>query len=518
MTNITRKTSILILILFLLIGLSGTLIYRLSSSQKTKTDQETQAVKVELIESALPKTSDIALATDSRSQTLLAQLYEGLYVFTSGTSVRRGLAQDMSVSKDRLTYTIQLKQTKNAQGQPITAQDFVDSFRRVAANKTNSPYGFLFEVFENGRAVNDGKMKPERLGVKAKGRDQLVITLNQPVSNLKELLAMSVFYPQPESKKWQDLTGNGAFTLEQMSKNGYTLKKNNQYHQQNVVTVEEVKSRIISDHQTQWSTYENSKAAILPLQESVETQEDQVSRPTYQKKRSGVFYIAFNQKNEAFREKTLRKRIAHALMEKESVRLPLGYAGIPTNRFVVTDTNVLMSEPVQVKKENGKQQKKQRIEMLNFEDPQAKRIGQQLETYLERQLPDIDIVLKPVAIEEKIDKEQSAQYAMTLTGWMPDYPGPLAYLNQFVSDNPLNSVNYQSDTYDQIIEKARQVREMKKKQALYHQAERQLIHQDAVIVPLYQTTEKLYVSDTIQGIEVPIYGPEYLLRAMKILK
>ena len=49
MTNITRKTSILILILFLLIGLSGTLIYRLSS-QKTKTDQETQAVKVELIE------------------------------------------------------------------------------------------------------------------------------------------------------------------------------------------------------------------------------------------------------------------------------------------------------------------------------------------------------------------------------------------------------------------------------------------------------------------------------------
>ena len=305
MTNITRKTAIMILIIFVLIGLSGTLIYRLSSSQKAKTDQKTQAVKVELIESSLPKTSDIALATDSRSQTLLAQLYEGLYVFTSGTSVRRGLAQDMSVSKDRLTYTIQLKQTKNAQGQPITAQDFVDSFRRVAANKTNSPYGFLFEVFENGRAVNDGKMKPERLGVEAKGRDQLIIKLNQPVSNLKELLAMSVFYPQPESKKWQDLTGNGAFTLERMSKSGYTLKKNNQYHQQNVVTVEEVKSRIISDHQTQWSSYEESKAAILPLQESVETQENQVSRPTYQKKRSGVFYIAFNQKNEAFREATL---------------------------------------------------------------------------------------------------------------------------------------------------------------------------------------------------------------------
>lgn len=208
-----------------MIGLSGTLIYRSSSSQKTKTDQETQAVKVELIESSLPKTSDIALATDSRSQTLLAQLYEGLYVFTSGTSVRRGLAQDMSVSKDRLTYTIQLKQTKNAQGQPITAQDFVDSFRRVAANKTNSPYGFLFEVFENGRAVNDGKMKPECLGVKAKGRNQLIITLNQPVSNLKELLAMSVFYPQPESKKWEELVGNGAFTLEKCRKADIRLRK-----------------------------------------------------------------------------------------------------------------------------------------------------------------------------------------------------------------------------------------------------------------------------------------------------
>ncbi len=518
MANITKKTSIMALLLFLLIALSGMLIYRLSSSQETKTSNETKTAKVELIESSLPKTSDIALATDSRSQTLLAQLYEGLYVFTSGTSVRRGLAQDMSVSKDRLTYTIQLKETKDANGQPITAQQFVDSFRRIAANQTNSPYGFLFEVFKNGRAVNDGKMKPERLGVKAKGRNQLIITLNQPVSNLKELLAMSVFYPQPESKKWEELVGNGAFTLEKMSKSGYTLKKNDQYHQQNVVTVAKIESRIIPDHQTQWSSYEKSKAAILPLQESVETQGDQVSRPTYQKKRSGVFYIAFNQKNDTFRDTTLRKRIAHALMEKESVQLPLGYAGIPTNRFVVTDTNVLMSESVQEKPEKSQEHSKQQIEMLNFDDPQAKRIGEQLETYLEKQIPEIDIILKPVAIEEKIDKEQSSRYAMTLTGWMPDYPGPLAYLNQFVSDNPLNSVNYQSKVYDQTVEKARKEKEIKRKQALYHRAEERLIHQDAVVVPLYQTTEKLYVSDTIQGIEVPIYGPEYLLRSMKILK
>ncbi|WP_294745465.1 peptide ABC transporter substrate-binding protein [uncultured Exiguobacterium sp.] len=518
MANITKKTSIIALILLLMIGLSSVLIYRLSSSQETKTVNVIKAVKVELIESSLPKTSDIALATDSRSQTLLAQLYEGLYVFTSGTSVRRGLAQDMTVSKDRLTYTIQLKETKDAQGQPITAQQFVDSFRRVAANQTNSPYGFLFEVFKNGRAVNDGKMKPERLGVKAKGRDQLVIMLNQPVSNLKELLAMSVFYPQPESKKWEELVGNGAFMLEEMSKSGYTLKKNNQYHQQNVVTVGKIESHIIPDHQTQWSSYEKSKAAVLPLQESVETQANQVSRPTYQKKRSGVFYIAFNQKNDVFREVTLRKRIARALTEKESVQLPLGYAGIPTNRFVVTDTNVLMSESVQKEQKKSEKRNKQRIEMLNFDDPQAKRIGEQLETYLEKQIPEIDIVLKPVAIEEKITKEQTSQYAMTLTGWMPDYPGPLAYLNQFVSDNPLNSVKYQSKIYDQTIEKARQEREIKRKQALYHQAEDRLIHQDAVVVPLYQTTEKLYVSDTIQGIEVPIYGPEYLLRSMKILK
>jgi oligopeptide transport system substrate-binding protein len=131
-------------------------------------------------------------------------------------------------------------------------------------------------------------------------------------------------------------------------------------------------------------------------------------------------------------------------MEKESVQLPLGYAGIPTNRFVVTDTTVLMSESVQEKPEKSQVQYKQQIEMLNFDDPQAKRIGEQLETYLEKQIPEIDIILKPLAIEEKMDKEQSPRYAMTLTRWMPNYPGPLIYLNEFVSDNPLNSVNYQS--------------------------------------------------------------------------
>ncbi|MGI1804119.1 peptide ABC transporter substrate-binding protein [Exiguobacterium sp. TDN 0502] len=518
MTNITKKTWIVTLIILLVVSIIAILIYRSLLPSETKQSNEPEQVKAQLIESSLPKTSDIALATDSRSQTLLAQLYEGLYVFTSGTSVRRGLAREMSVSKDRLTYTIRLKETKDADGSPVTAQQFVESFRRVAANETNSPYGFLFEVFENGRAVNDGEMKPERLGVKAKGTDQLVITLNQPVTNLKELLAMSVFYPQPKSGDWRKLVGNGAYTLETMTKSGYTLKKNKQYHQQNVVTVEQVDSRIVADHPSQWRTYESSTAAILPLQESVETQDDQVSRPTYQKKRSGVFYMAFNQKKTAFRQAELRHRMATALADKEAIQLPLGYAGIPTDRFVVTDTNVLMPEKVEKQKKNQRNTKKQRIEMLNFDDPQAMRIGKQLESYLEKQLPDIDIVLKPLAIEEKVKKEQSGQYVMTLTGWMPDYPGPLAYLNQFVSDNPLNSVGYQSDAYDRLIKKARQTRDMKKKKALYHQAEERLIRQDAVIVPLYQTTEKLYVSDTIQGIEVPIYGPEYLLRSMKILK
>ncbi|WP_214846676.1 peptide ABC transporter substrate-binding protein [Exiguobacterium sp. s193] len=504
---------ILVVFIVVAVSLSGFGLFRQKTDQATEPERPQ---KMTLIESSMPQIPDIALATDNRSQTLLAQLYEGLFVFTGGPTVRKGLARAIFVSDDRLTYTIELKKSKFANGQHVEAQDFVDSFRRVASNQTNSPYGFLFEVFKNGRRVNDGELAPNHLGVKATGKSTLVIELNQPVSDLPKLLAMSVFYPQPKVDEWTDLNGNGPFKIKSMQKNAYQLEKNGHYHQANVVQLDTVNSIIVKNTQEQIDAYRTKQVDMLPLVEGFDEKLVAGDEPTYRKKRSGVFYLAFNMTDQTFKNRKARQVIASSLSMQEINDLPVGLSGKPTNRFVVTDDEWLsprQNEPV--KKWRTASDKKIKIELLNFDDKKAVALGKNIEQILEKKLPGIDIINKNVPIEDKVRLQQSGDYSMTLTGWMPDYPGPLAYLNQFVSDNPLNTVNFDSEKYDKLIKMTRKAKTIQEKTTGYRTAEQQLIEEETVIIPLYQTTENMLLKDGISGLTVPVYGPEYLLRSVK---
>lgn len=506
----------LFVLMFLVIGviISGFIVFQQNTTEEASTKKQQQHMTI--IESSMPRVPDIAQATDNRSQTLLAQLYEGLFVFTGGPSVRKGLARTMTVSDDGLMYTIELKETKFVDGTPVEAQDFVDSFQRVASNETNSPYGFLFEVFKNGRQVNDGELPPNKLGVRAEGKSTLIIELNQPVSDLSQLLAMSVFYPQPEVSEWSDLNENGPFKMGEMKKASYMLEKNDHYHQATVVQLDTVKSITAKSMSDQVTAYRNDQADMLPLIEGFDTNLLMGDEPTYQKSRSGVFYLAFNMNDSLFKSRNARQAISSTLMNQQTLNLPLGLSGKPTNRFVVTASDWISPHQEQTTtKWKQATKKKVKVELLNFDDQKALELGKTIEKILEKQLPGIDIVTKNVDIEDKIRLEQSGDFSMTLTGWMPDYPGPLAYLNQFVSDNPLNKVNYNSKEYDKLIKETRNVKTVKEKTSGYRTAEKKLIEKDAVIIPLYQTTENMLVKEGINGLTVPIYGPEYLLRTVK---
>ena len=62
-------------------------------------------------------------------------------------------------------------------GDPVTAEDFVYSFRRLQNPETAAEYASMLYVVKNGEAVNTGKAKPEELGVKAIDAKTLEVTL-----------------------------------------------------------------------------------------------------------------------------------------------------------------------------------------------------------------------------------------------------------------------------------------------------------------------------------------------------
>lgn len=72
-------------------------------------------------------------------------------------------------SADNKTWTFHLRDAKWSNGDPVTAEDFVYSLRRVTDPATASPYAsYLADAkVVNAQDIIDGKAKPDTLGVKA---------------------------------------------------------------------------------------------------------------------------------------------------------------------------------------------------------------------------------------------------------------------------------------------------------------------------------------------------------------
>lgn len=155
--------------------------------------------QLNLMLSAEMPTLDPSIATDNESLTALSNTQEGIYRLGKNSKSENALATKTTVSKDGLHWTFNLRHgVKWSNGDTVTAQNFVDSWRRTNNPKTGSQYAYLFEGVKNADAVQKGKAKLSSLGVKADGKYKLSVTLSKPIPYFKLLLGFPVFFPQDQ--------------------------------------------------------------------------------------------------------------------------------------------------------------------------------------------------------------------------------------------------------------------------------------------------------------------------------
>src|SRR5699024_5662160 len=78
-----------------------------------------------------PATADPAISGDSNSSSMIAQTQEGLYTLNKNGKVVAGVAEKVvKPTQNGTVYTFKIKKAaKWANGDPVTAQDFVTSFQ-----------------------------------------------------------------------------------------------------------------------------------------------------------------------------------------------------------------------------------------------------------------------------------------------------------------------------------------------------------------------------------------------------
>lgn len=170
-----------------------------------------------------PETLDPSLIESVGAANLTRDLFEGLTSIDAQGKIVPGVAEKWR-QVDPLTWTFQLRpQAKWQNGDPVTAQDFVYSFRRLVDPKTGSKYARTFgDFFLNGKEVSTGQKPPQELGVRAIDKATLEIKTSHPVKFLPELVSnpnLSPLHPTSIEKlgrEWTkpgNLMGNGAYAL-----------------------------------------------------------------------------------------------------------------------------------------------------------------------------------------------------------------------------------------------------------------------------------------------------------------
>src|SRR6202035_4645515 len=114
---------------------------------------------------------------------VIRQVFEPLLNFDKDLKPVPAAASSFDVSQDGKTYTFHLRSgAKWSDGQPVTAKDFVYSFKRILDPATAADYAsFLTDAGIVGAAdYNAGKGSADAVGVRAKDDNTLEIQLDAP--------------------------------------------------------------------------------------------------------------------------------------------------------------------------------------------------------------------------------------------------------------------------------------------------------------------------------------------------
>ena len=160
-----------------------------------------------------PDTLDPRKARDLNTVTYLHMLYEGLMRLDFHGRPQNALAQEVVISPDLKTYTFKLRSSHWSNGDVLTAEDFVRTWKSLLDPQFPAPNAYQFYMIKGARAAKEGKGSLDNVGISAPQPDTLVVELIEPVPYFTELLAAHFYYPVHPKFDPDQFVGNGPFTL-----------------------------------------------------------------------------------------------------------------------------------------------------------------------------------------------------------------------------------------------------------------------------------------------------------------
>ncbi len=477
-------------------------------------------------------TIDPVMAQDTTSARVLFDLFEGLTSFDQNNHSIPGLAEKWDVSADGKIYTFHLRDgLKFSDASPITADDVVFSWQRLADPKIASPYINLAANIVNGNAIRAGKLPLKQLGVKALDAKTVQVTLIHPDAAFLQICAMpntatvSKANVTKYGQTWANpktMVTSGAYSVaEWVIKGHMLLNKNPNYYDAKNVSVKQVKILPIVDFNAAFNRYKTGEIDItssLPIDQYKSIRQDYPTQE-HTVTMEGLYYYDLNMILPKFRDNPkLRQALSMAVDRDTLVKNVLGQGQVPSYSYVTStiengkfaDNHYAwgswsranqIDEAKKLFKEAGYGPNHPLEISISYNTMDShKKIAMAIAS-MWQQVFGADSIKTTAANQEWksfIQARNTANYDVARDGWIADYDSVDAYTNLFLCKDPLNKSKYCNPAYDQLIQQAQNTPDPDKRAKLIQQALQ--IAQDAyVIIPLYQYTYFRLVSPRVSG-------------------
>ena len=476
------------------------------------------------------ETLDPALMTAQLDMRLAYALFEGLTAFDAAGLPQPGMAESWEIAPDGTRYTFHLRENARwSNGDRVTAQDFVDSWRRTLTPATAARNSYQLFYLKNGQPFNDpasGLTDFSQVGVRALDERTLQVDLEHPTPFFLDLCCTSALLPVhlPTVQRWGDawtkpahIVTNGAFTLESWRLNDrMRLRKNPRYWNRDAVRLQTVDALPISQANVALNFFASGECDLLMDKGLVPVTliGDLKHKPYFHSAPFlGTFFVRFNCARAPFSDPRVRQAFALVVDKRLLVEKITKAGEKPAASFVPPGTGGyqppepgLGCDPDRARRllaEAGFPGGKgfPPFTFLYNNGEQNQYIGVELKSMFERELG-VEMGLRPQENKAYLNTMSSLDYDLARSSWVGDYNDPNTFLDLWVTGGGNNRCGWSNPAYDALIADAARETDQTRRFDTFRRAETILVSEGTPICPLYfYVGIQIYHGDRLGGVE-----------------
>lgn len=503
-----------------------------------------------------PQTIDPALNSAVDGSIMTQHMFEGLMKWVdSGNPVNdkgnmnyAALAAGQAESYEKtdngdgtVTYTFKIRSdAKWSDGQPVTANDFVYSWQRLANPLTAADYCYMIDMVQGYAAVNAGKADPTTLGVSAPDESTFVVNLTYDCPYFLEICAFPAAFPvrqdiiEAYGDTWttddnsSHYISNGPWKLAEWVHDSYIKMVPNEYHYDAAnLGPNSLTFQLMEDQNSMLAAYRSGDLQFIedmPVDEIAGLlASGELNIVDY----IGTYYVCYQTQAAPFDNALVRQAFTLAIDSKYIVEQVTQTGQVPATGFVPAgiydaDPNGddfrtvggdYWDAPVDDATYQANCEKARQLlaeagypngegfptvtYLYNTSDAH-KAVGEALQQMWQEELG-VTVQLQNQEWNAFLETRKKGEYQIARNGWIADYNDPCSFLDMWYTGGGNNDAQYSNPEYDAMIDAAKATSDPAERMSYFHKAEDIIIGQDWALGPIYFYTQKYMMADDISG-------------------